>query len=189
MLRGVVGALRRGAVGPASAASRLPRRGLEEFIDTDTRRGEDPIAGRAWTVTELRQKSFDDLHKLWWVLYKEKNLLLTEKLVTRRKGGNELRAPDRAKKVSMSMKAVRHVVDEREKRRMQIKADKEAAEALAKFQAVRAAALARGAAPQNAPDVIAARKAAKAQAAADAAAAVSAGTDNQSTESHSTPHQ
>jgi len=35
--------------------------------------------GRAWTVQELRQKGWDDLHGLWWMCVRERNRLATAK--------------------------------------------------------------------------------------------------------------
>ena len=77
--------------------------------------------GRQWTVRELRRKSFDDLHKLWWVLYKEKNMLLTEKYLCER---NNLKFPQpfRYIKVKRSMKAIRVVLNERKLERKAEKA-------------------------------------------------------------------
>jgi large subunit ribosomal protein L47 len=34
--------------------------------------------GRAWTVNELRNKSYDDLWSLWWVCAKERNRIATQ---------------------------------------------------------------------------------------------------------------
>lgn len=58
---------------------------------------EDLAHGRAWTVQELRQKSWDDLHSLWWICVKERNRIATEKRERQRiqAGYGDFEADDR----------------------------------------------------------------------------------------------
>ena len=67
-----------------STSTTLNRHGLDDFVDSPPKKGEegkpDPVEpiGRAWEAKELRIKSNEDLHKLWYVLLKERNILNTE---------------------------------------------------------------------------------------------------------------
>lgn len=72
---------------------------------------------RCISVQQLNfSQSFDDLHKLWFVLYKERNLLLTDKEKTRRAQRPVTGIEEsRYLKVKRSMGAIKFVMNERKK--------------------------------------------------------------------------
>ena len=90
--------------------------GFDEFFDQKEKPGDEVHTGRAWTASDLRRKSFDDLHKLWFVLYKERNLLLSERERTRRNQRPiATKEENRYIKVKRSMGAIKFVLRERSK--------------------------------------------------------------------------
>lgn len=101
-----------------SASAAHSRHGLDDFVDSPPKKGEDgkpdPVepVGRAWEAKELRIKSNEDLHKLWYVLLKERNMLNTESHLSRAR--NELfRHPTRITKVKKAMSRIKFVLTER----------------------------------------------------------------------------
>ncbi|KAL7636958.1 UNVERIFIED_CONTAM: hypothetical protein RMT77_012716 [Armadillidium vulgare] len=89
-------------------------KGLYEFFDNKENWGATEVkVGRSWRKEELRLKSNEDLHKLWYVLLKEKNMLLTMEDACKR----EYRLfpnPERIDKVEESMTNLEAVVRERD---------------------------------------------------------------------------
>ncbi|XP_008264761.2 large ribosomal subunit protein uL29m isoform X1 [Oryctolagus cuniculus] len=92
----------------------LSRKGLEEFFDDPKNWGEEKVkSGASWTCQQLRNKSNEDLHKLWYVLLKERNMLLTLEQEAKRQR-LPMPSPERLEKVAESMDALDKVVQERE---------------------------------------------------------------------------
>ncbi|KAG7488096.1 hypothetical protein MATL_G00030840 [Megalops atlanticus] len=90
------------------------RMGLDEFFDIPENWGEATVkSGAPWTAKQLRTKSNEDLHKLWYVLLKEKNMLLTIEQEAKRQRV-QMPSPERLKKVERSMVRLDSVVKERE---------------------------------------------------------------------------
>ncbi|KAM9976388.1 hypothetical protein ACTFIR_010229 [Dictyostelium discoideum] len=87
------------------------KRGLKDFFEHTYPIGTYPLAGRSWAASDLRGKSFNDLHELWFELLKERNKLLTEKEITK---NNQLQNPQRVTKVRKSMAAIKVVLGERD---------------------------------------------------------------------------
>ncbi|XP_061861439.1 large ribosomal subunit protein uL29m isoform X2 [Colius striatus] len=92
----------------------LSQKGLEEFFDDPKNWGEKTVkSGDAWKINQLRGKSSEDLHKLWYILLKEKNMLLTLEQESKRQL-RPMPSPERLEKVEKSMKNIDLVVKERE---------------------------------------------------------------------------
>jgi large subunit ribosomal protein L47 len=70
------------------------------------------IFGRAWSSDELRCKSFEDLHRLWFVLLREVNLLATQRAEARRHQQRWV-SLGRLQKCRLSMARLKGVLTER----------------------------------------------------------------------------
>eukprot|EP00494_Astrolonche_serrata_P024828 UN25088 len=73
---------------------------------------ESDTVGRAWRATELLRKSFEDLHKLWWVLMRERNMLETIRFQCRAEK-RQMPNYSRLIKCKKSMARLKTVVNER----------------------------------------------------------------------------
>ncbi|XP_050379047.1 uncharacterized protein LOC126796296 [Argentina anserina] len=100
--------------GAASMARTTAHNPLEELFEVDRKTDEEApvVYGRSWKASELRLKSWDDLNKLWFVLLKEKNMLMTQRQMLH---AQNLRFPnpERLPKVRKSMCRIKHVLTER----------------------------------------------------------------------------
>ncbi|KAF1913234.1 mitochondrial 39-S ribosomal protein L47 (MRP-L47)-domain-containing protein [Ampelomyces quisqualis] len=72
--------------------------------------------GRAWTIAELRNRTFDTLHQLWWICAKERNRLATDKIERQRleAGYGDVEGKERDETIQKTMKAILDTLAERQ---------------------------------------------------------------------------
>jgi len=90
---------------------------LAEFFDREDNFGKMELRpkqrpGRPWTLEELRLKSNTDLHKLWYVCLKERNMLLTMEHAHKIRN-RALPNPERIDRVNETMENIEKIVHER----------------------------------------------------------------------------
>ncbi|KAL4797060.1 mitochondrial 39-S ribosomal protein L47 (MRP-L47)-domain-containing protein [Aspergillus venezuelensis] len=96
-----------------------PKHGLWAFFPKDRTALSTPeydsAHGRSWSIQELREKSWEDLHSLWWVCLKERNRIATSNLERSRlkAGYGEWEAQKRTSTIRVTQKAIKHVLRER----------------------------------------------------------------------------
>jgi large subunit ribosomal protein L47 len=112
--RTLLAAVRSETSSATAAAASVTRNPLQEFFEVDRSIDDDKpvVYGRSWKASELRLKSWDDLNKLWYVLLKEKNMLMTQRQMLH---SQNLRFPnpERIPKVRKSMCRIKQVLTER----------------------------------------------------------------------------
>lgn len=84
-----------------------------QFFDEKKNWNENEVKhGRSWLLPELRIKSSSDLHKIWYVLLKERNMLKTME-EEHKNAWKFWASPERLDKVDESMQNIETVVKER----------------------------------------------------------------------------
>ncbi|ANZ75374.1 BA75_02735T0 [Komagataella pastoris] len=71
--------------------------------------------GRPWTIQELRRKKFDDLHKLWYICLKERNVLGREhRLLESVDSQSAIIYEEQSEQIRTTMWRIKHVLRERQ---------------------------------------------------------------------------
>lgn len=92
------------------------KRVIDAFTDPADPNDENSYkVGAPWTAAMLREKSFDDLHSLWFTLLRERNMLVTSREEARRRH-QPFPGPQRLRSVKRSMAAIKVVLGERERK-------------------------------------------------------------------------